>query len=163
MERKDFVLAALLQLTQADIDDYKQWIGRTSNVLEWIKLEQFHDYLVYKSKSTVQNTMPNTQPDLNAHRIADNPPFGGHNLAHEPQSVAISQSFHPPLPLNGPIFVEAHPCPTPIPAPVVVKSVLRDINLAAPTPAPQKRQRQEVDLKNVINEPRARKVRKCEL
>jgi hypothetical protein len=27
MDRKDFVLATLLQSTQADIDDYKQWIG----------------------------------------------------------------------------------------------------------------------------------------
>jgi hypothetical protein len=28
MEKKDFVLATLLQLTQVDIDDYKQCIGR---------------------------------------------------------------------------------------------------------------------------------------
>ncbi|KAJ7263276.1 hypothetical protein C8J57DRAFT_1231152 [Mycena rebaudengoi] len=74
-----------------------------------------------------------------------------------------AQSFHPPLPLNGPIFVEAHLCLTPIPALVVVKSVLRDIiNLAASAPASRKHQRQEVDLKNVIDEPRARKVRKRE-
>jgi hypothetical protein len=26
------------------------------NVLEWIKLEKFNDYLVYKSENTVQNT-----------------------------------------------------------------------------------------------------------
>ncbi|KAJ7249584.1 hypothetical protein C8J57DRAFT_1475143 [Mycena rebaudengoi] len=130
-----------------------------SNVLQWIKLEQFHDYLVYKSENTVQITMSSTQPDVNAHRIVDNPPFGGHDLPHKPQSVAISQSFHPPLPLYGPIFVEAHPCPTPIPAPVVVKSVLHDIiKLAAPAPAPRKRQRQEVDLENMIDELRAGKT-----
>ncbi|KAJ7251624.1 hypothetical protein C8J57DRAFT_1238448 [Mycena rebaudengoi] len=136
MERKDFVLTALLQLTRADIDDYKQWIGRMSSM----------------------------QPDITPHSAATILPTSRNRLPSvEATKDEEVRSFHPPLPLNGPIFVEAHPCPTPIPAPVVVKSVLCDIiNLAASAPAPQKRQRQEVDLKNVIDEPRARKVRKRE-
>jgi hypothetical protein len=81
MDRKDFVLATLLQSTQADIDDYKRWIGASrpslalaadliffsqsqlaqnpaygaSNVLEWIKIDKFNDYLIYKSENTVKN------------------------------------------------------------------------------------------------------------
>ncbi|KAJ7254862.1 hypothetical protein C8J57DRAFT_1518481 [Mycena rebaudengoi] len=75
MERKDFVLATLLQSTQADIDDYKKWIGlpsqlaqnlaySASNVLEWIKLEKFNDYLVYKSENTdVQHERSDSSDD----------------------------------------------------------------------------------------------------
>ncbi|KAJ7261422.1 hypothetical protein C8J57DRAFT_1513953 [Mycena rebaudengoi] len=146
MERKDFVLATLLQSTQADIDDYKQWIGlpsqlaqnpaySASNVLEWIKLEKFNDYLVYKSENTVQNTMSSTQPDVNVPIVSRITPHSATILPtsrnRSPSVEAIkdeeAQSFHPPLPLNGPIFVEAYPCSTPITAPVVVKPILRNI------------------------------------
>ncbi|KAJ7245593.1 hypothetical protein C8J57DRAFT_1679695 [Mycena rebaudengoi] len=146
MERKDFVLATLLQSTQADIDDYKQWIGlpsqlaqnpaySASNVLEWIKLEKFNDYLVYKSENTVQKTMSSTQPDVNVPIVSRITPHSATILPtsrnRSPSVEAIkdeeAQSFHPPLPLNGPIFVEAYPCSTPITAPVVVKPILRNI------------------------------------
>ncbi|KAJ7262388.1 hypothetical protein C8J57DRAFT_1632063 [Mycena rebaudengoi] len=75
MERKDFVLATLCQSTQADIDDYKKCIGlpsqlaqnlaySASNVLEWIKLEKFNDYLVYKSENTdVQHERSDSSDD----------------------------------------------------------------------------------------------------
>ncbi|KAJ7430815.1 hypothetical protein B0H11DRAFT_902572 [Mycena galericulata] len=57
MDRKDFVLATLLQCTETDINDYKRWIGlpptntvfNASNVLDWIKLDKFDDYLTQKT------------------------------------------------------------------------------------------------------------------
>ncbi|KAJ7156720.1 hypothetical protein C8R46DRAFT_1196183 [Mycena filopes] len=70
MDRKSIVLATLLQSTEADIDDYKAWIGASrylspeshvswtglppgnavfnaSNVLDWIKLGKFNDDLTF--------------------------------------------------------------------------------------------------------------------
>ncbi|KAJ7938989.1 hypothetical protein B0H13DRAFT_1851159 [Mycena leptocephala] len=49
---------------EADIDDYKRWIGlpshlaqnpaySASNVLEWIKVDKFDDYLTHRSKNTL--------------------------------------------------------------------------------------------------------------
>ncbi|KAJ7233642.1 hypothetical protein C8J57DRAFT_1576159 [Mycena rebaudengoi] len=94
-----------------------------------------NDYLVYKSENTVQNTMSSTQPDVNVPIVSRITPHSATILPmsrnRSPSVEAIkdkeAQSFHPPLPLNGPIFVEAYPCSTPITAPVVVKPILRNI------------------------------------
>ncbi|KAJ7628068.1 hypothetical protein B0H17DRAFT_1218393 [Mycena rosella] len=66
MDPKDFALATLLQSTEKDIEDYKQWLClpshlaqnpmySASNALNWIKLDKFNDYLAYKSENTPCN------------------------------------------------------------------------------------------------------------
>ncbi|KAJ6540237.1 hypothetical protein B0H10DRAFT_2203654 [Mycena sp. CBHHK59/15] len=63
MDQKSLVLATLLQSTAADIDDYKRWscfpahlaqdaAYSASNVLEWIKLDRFGEYLSQKGANT---------------------------------------------------------------------------------------------------------------
>ncbi|KAJ7257992.1 hypothetical protein C8J57DRAFT_1234570 [Mycena rebaudengoi] len=36
-----------------------------SNVLEWIKIDKFNDYLIYKSENTVKNATSSAPPDVN--------------------------------------------------------------------------------------------------
>ncbi|KAJ7468183.1 hypothetical protein FB451DRAFT_1560649 [Mycena latifolia] len=63
MDEKSRVLATLLQSTDADIDDYKRWSRfpsslaqdpaySASNVLDWIKLDKFREYLSHKRANT---------------------------------------------------------------------------------------------------------------
>ncbi|KAJ7260592.1 hypothetical protein C8J57DRAFT_1232847 [Mycena rebaudengoi] len=240
MERKEFVLATLLQSTQADIDDYKKWIGlpsqlaqnlaySASNVLEWIKLEKFNDYLVYKSEnygffflmmsSTNGLIVPTmVEPDASSSPAAptmSSSPFSSpgpilHSEALDetdidftPRAYVDSSAVIPPVDefdgqlmtftdeglhafaafdFNDPMVdaggfkqqwqavldafaPPANEWPT-LPAPALPSSPRQESSLpsadttGAPVPAPRKCQRQEVDLKNVIDEPRARKVRK---
>ncbi|KAJ7479183.1 hypothetical protein FB451DRAFT_1172297 [Mycena latifolia] len=65
MDCKAFVLAAMVQCTEREINDYKRWIGldrlpentafNRSNALEWIVPDKFNDYLMHKSHITAQN------------------------------------------------------------------------------------------------------------
>ncbi|KAJ7110232.1 hypothetical protein C8R43DRAFT_1139479 [Mycena crocata] len=75
MDRKDFVLATLLQCTEQDIDDYKRWLGlpshlaqngtyRASNVLEWIKLDKFNDYLEHQAQDTRPDASSRVDTDI---------------------------------------------------------------------------------------------------
>ncbi|KAJ7229360.1 hypothetical protein C8J57DRAFT_1583306 [Mycena rebaudengoi] len=146
MDRKNFVLATLLQSTQADIDDYKRWIGLLSqlaqnpaygaaNVLEWIKIDKFNDYLIYKSENTVKNAMSSAPPDINVAVASRITPKSVTTLpmrrSRSPSVESVKEeevhSFHPPLPLDGPILMEIASSLTPVLAPDVVAPPLRDI------------------------------------
>ncbi|KAJ7265127.1 hypothetical protein C8J57DRAFT_1470213 [Mycena rebaudengoi] len=134
MEQKDFVLATLLQSTKADIDDYKRWIRlppqlaqnpaySASNVLEWIKLDKFNDYLIYKTENAMKNA---TQPDhnaSNASRITSHAAILPTRRTRASSVEAVEEderhSFNDPLPLNGPLLMKVDPPPTPIITPVV--------------------------------------------
>ncbi|KAJ7699155.1 hypothetical protein B0H16DRAFT_1484247 [Mycena metata] len=74
--RKSIVLATLLQSTEDDINDYKRWIGalplentafNASNVMDWIKLDTFNDYLTFlaeRSEIPTPNLHPRPQSDI---------------------------------------------------------------------------------------------------
>ncbi|KAJ7252880.1 hypothetical protein C8J57DRAFT_1237703 [Mycena rebaudengoi] len=108
-----------------------------SNVLEWIKIDKFDDYLIYKSENTVKNATSSAPPDINvavASRITPKsesvttlPMRRSRSPSVESVKEEEVHSFHPPLPLDGPILMEIASSLTPVLAPDVVAPPLRDI------------------------------------
>ncbi|KAJ7663289.1 hypothetical protein DFH06DRAFT_1395473 [Mycena polygramma] len=80
---KDAALAALVQATEADIDDYKLWIRlpshlaqnplySASNALDWISTDKYHQYLVYKRQNTAPDA--NQRPHIETIDLSASPP-----------------------------------------------------------------------------------------
>ncbi|KAF8190284.1 hypothetical protein K438DRAFT_1971158 [Mycena galopus ATCC 62051] len=70
MDRKHIVIALLHQCTDDNVKSYKEWLGlspelarnssyNTSNVVEWISPNKYNDFLMYKKRAVVENTLPN--------------------------------------------------------------------------------------------------------